>query len=62
MADFWLDCERRLGLPETDIKADPGSTTWDVCERCGQGCFDERGKRVMDEETAVLDKYRDMLE
>jgi hypothetical protein len=48
MADFCLDCARRLGLPEPDIKADPGSTTWDVCEGCGPRWFDEHGKRVKD--------------
>jgi hypothetical protein len=49
MADFCQDCDRRLGLPEPDIKADPGSTTWDVCESCGPGWFDEHGKRVTEE-------------
>ena len=53
MADFCLDCARRLGLPEPDIKADPGSTTWDVCEGCGPGWFDERGKRVTEDENAL---------
>ena len=46
MADFCLDCARRLGLPEPDIKADPGTTIWDICEGCGPGWFDEHGKRV----------------
>ena len=50
MADFCLDCARRLGLPEPDIKADPGTTVRDICEGCGPGWFDEHGKRVADEE------------
>jgi len=56
MADFCLDCARRLGFPEPDIKSDPGLTIWDVCEGCGPGWFDEHGKRVTEEETAALDK------
>ena len=47
MADFCLDCARRLGFPKPDIKADPGSTTWDICEGCGPDWFDEQGKRAM---------------
>ena len=49
MADFCLDCARRLGLPEPDIKADPGTTVRDICEGCGPGWFDEYGKRVTEE-------------
>ena len=57
MADFCLDCARRLGLPEPDIKADPGSTIWDVCESCGPGWFDEHGKRVMEELSQESQEY-----
>jgi len=53
MADFCLDCARRLGLPEVDIKADPSSTIWDVCEGCGLGWFDEDGKRMAEDENTV---------
>ena len=56
MDDFCLDCARRLGFPEPDIKSDPGLTIWDICEGCGPGWFDEHGKRVTEEETAALDK------
>ena len=52
MADFCLDCARRLGLPEPDIAADPGTTVWDVCEGCGPDWFDEHGKRVAVDEKA----------
>ena len=54
MADFCLDCARRLGLPEADIAADPGTTVWDICEGCGPGWFDEHGKRVAEDENTVL--------
>jgi hypothetical protein len=54
MADFCLDCTKRLGLPEPNIRADPGATIWDVCEGCGPGWFDEHGKRVLDEETTMI--------
>jgi hypothetical protein len=52
MADFCLDCTRRLGLPEPDIKADPGTIVWDVCEGCGPGWFDEHGNRMAEDENA----------
>jgi hypothetical protein len=54
MADFCLNCAKRLGLPEPDIAADPGTIVWDICEGCGPGWFDEHGKRVVDEETTMI--------
>jgi hypothetical protein len=50
MADFCLDCSRKMNFPEPDIKADPGTIIFDVCEGCGEGWFDENGKRVPDSE------------
>jgi hypothetical protein len=55
MADICLDCARRLGLPEADIAADPGTPVWNFCEGCGPGWFDKHGKRVTDEKTAAPD-------
>ena len=55
MADFCLDCARRLELPETDIAANPGNFVWDVCEGCGPGWFDEHDKQIPDDETTALD-------
>jgi hypothetical protein len=54
MADFCLDCTRRLGLPEADIAADPGATVWDICEGCGPSWFNEYGQRMTDEEMTVI--------
>lgn len=52
MADFCLDCSRRSDLPGPDIQANPGEVVFDLCEGCGEGWFDERGKRVEDDAPA----------
>ena len=39
-------------MPEPDIKADPGTIVWDVCEGCGPGWFDEHGNRMAEDENA----------
>jgi hypothetical protein len=45
MADFCSTCATRLGLPDFDIRAEPGSIVHDLCEGCGQHWFDEHGVR-----------------
>ena len=54
MADFCLDCARWLGLPEPDIKTNPGTIVWDICEGCGPGWLNEHGKRVTEEEKTTI--------
>jgi hypothetical protein len=45
MSDFCSTCAEKHGLPQFDIRAEPGQIIYDLCEGCGYHWFDENGVR-----------------